>query len=77
AFYVFPDVSYYYGKSANGETIHNAADFSMYILNNAHVSSVMGDAFGESNCVRFSFANSMENIERAWGRIAEALSKLA
>lgn len=77
AFYVFPDVSYYYGKSANGETIHNAADFSMYILNNAHVSSVMGDAFGESNCVRFSFANSMENIERAWRRIAEALSKLA
>jgi aspartate aminotransferase len=76
AFYVFPDVRYYYGKSANGETIHNAADLSMYILNTAHVSSVMGDAFGESNCVRFSFANSMENIERAWGRIAEALSKL-
>lgn len=77
AFYVFPDVRYYYGKSANGETIHNAADLSMYILNTAHVSSVMGDAFGESNCVRFSFANSMENIERAWRRIAEALSKLA
>jgi aspartate aminotransferase len=76
AFYVFPDVSYYYGKSANSETINNAADFSMYILNNAHVSSVMGDAFGEPNCVRFSFANSMQNIERAWGRIAEALSKL-
>jgi aspartate aminotransferase len=76
AFYVFPDVSYYYGKSANGETISNAADLSMYLLNNAHVSSVMGDAFGEPNCVRFSFANSMQNIERAWGRIGEALGLL-
>jgi len=76
AFYVFPDVSAYYGKSANGETIKNAADFSMYLLNTAHVSSVMGDAFGEPNCVRFSFANSMTNIERAWARIKEALAKL-
>jgi aspartate aminotransferase len=48
----------------------------MYILNNAHVSCVMGDAFGEPNCVRFSFAASMENIETAWARIKEALSKL-
>ncbi|MBP7345778.1 MAG: pyridoxal phosphate-dependent aminotransferase [Sediminibacterium sp.] len=77
AFYVFPDVSYYYGKSNGTETIKNAADFSMYLLNTAHVSSVMGDAFGEPNCVRFSFANSMQNIERAWERIANALSKLA
>lgn len=77
AFYVFPDVSYYYGKSNGTETISNAADFSMYLLNTAHVSSVMGDAFGEPNCVRFSFANSMENIEKAWGRIADALSKLS
>jgi aspartate aminotransferase len=76
AFYIFPDVSAYYGKS-NGEiTIGNSADFSMYLLNTAHVSSVMGDAFGEPNCVRFSFANSMQNIERAWQRIADALSKL-
>lgn len=77
AFYVFPDVSYYYGKSNGTETIKNAADFSMYLLNTAHVSSVMGDAFGEPNCVRFSFANSMQNIERAWERISEALSKLS
>lgn len=76
AFYVFPDVSYYYGKSNGTETIKNAADFSMYLLNTAHVSSVMGDAFGEPNCVRFSFANSMPNIERAWVRINEALAKL-
>lgn len=76
AFYIFPDVSYYYGKSDGNETIKNAADFSMYLLNTAHVSSVMGDAFGEPNCVRFSFANSMTNIERAWARISDALAKL-
>ncbi|MCX6337910.1 MAG: pyridoxal phosphate-dependent aminotransferase [Bacteroidetes bacterium] len=76
AFYVFPDVSYYYGKSNGTETIKNAADFSMYLLNTAHVSSVMGDAFGEPNCVRFSFANNMQNIEKAWARISEALAKL-
>ncbi len=76
AFYVFPDVSYYYGKSNGTEIIKNAADFSMYLLNTAHVSSVMGDAFGEPLCVRFSFANSMENIERAWKRIADALALL-
>jgi aspartate aminotransferase len=77
AFYVFPDVSDYFGKSNGSETIKNAADFSMYLLNTAHVSSVMGDAFGEPNCVRFSFANSMPNIEKAWERIANALSKLS
>ncbi|MBA4259887.1 MAG: aspartate aminotransferase [Chitinophaga sp.] len=77
AFYVFPDVSYYFGKSNGTETIKNAADFSMYLLNTAHVSSVMGDAFGEPSCVRFSFANSMTNIEKAWARIADALSKLS
>jgi aspartate aminotransferase len=76
AFYVFPDVSAYYGKSDGTTTIKNAPDFSMYILNEANVSSVMGDAFGEPNCVRFSFANSMPNIEKAWARIKEALAKL-
>ena len=76
AFYIFPDVSYYYGKSNGTTTIANAADFAMYLLNTAHVSSVMGDAFGEPDCVRFSFANSMPNIEKAWERIKEALSAL-
>jgi len=76
AFYIFPDVSAYFGKSDGTLTIANSGDFSMYLLNTAHVSSVMGDAFGEPACVRFSFANSMENIERAWGRIREALGKL-
>jgi aspartate aminotransferase len=76
AFYVFPDVSAYFGKSDGSVTIRNSADFSMYLLNMAHVSSVMGDAFGEPKCVRFSFANSLPNIEKAWGRIREALAKL-
>ena len=76
AFYIFPDISYYYGKSDGENKITNSADFSMYLLNTAHVSSVMGEAFGEPNCVRFSFANSMENIEKAWVRIKEALAKL-
>lgn len=76
AFYIFPDVSSYYGKTDGETTISNAADFSMYLLNNAHVSSVMGDAFGEPACVRFSFANSMEKIEEGWKRIKAALAKL-
>lgn len=76
AFYIFPDVSSYYGTSDGETTINNSADFAMYLLNTAHVSSVMGDAFGEPKCVRFSFANSMPNIEKAWARIKEALAKL-
>lgn len=76
AFYIFPDVSSYYGKSDGETIIKDASDFSMYLLNTAHVTSVMGDAFGEPTCVRFSFANSMEKIEEGWRRIKEALSKL-
>jgi aspartate aminotransferase len=76
AFYIFPDVHSYFGKSDGTQTITNANDFCMFLLNTAHVSSVMGDAFGEPNCVRFSFANSMEKIEEGFRRIAEALSKL-
>lgn len=76
AFYIFPDVTFYYGKSNGETTISNANDFCMYLLNTAHVSSVMGDAFGEPNCVRFSFANSMQNIEKGWVRIKDALAKL-
>ena len=76
AFYIFPDMSYYYGKSDGQITISGANDLCMYLLNTAHVSSVMGDAFGEPKCVRFSFANSMEKIEEGWKRIKEALAKL-
>lgn len=76
AFYIFPDVSSYYGKTDGEVVVNNAADFSMYLLNTAHVSSVMGDAFGDPKCVRFSFANSMEKIEEGWSRIKLALAKL-
>ena len=76
AFYIFPDVSYYFGRSDGEKTITNASDLCMYLLNVANVSSVMGDAFGEPKCVRFSFANSMEKIEEGWKRIKAALAKL-
>jgi aspartate aminotransferase len=76
AFYVFPDMSAYFDKTDGETTIRNAADLSMYLLNKAHVSSVMGDAFGEPRCVRFSFANSRENIKEGWRRISDALAAL-
>jgi len=76
AFYIFPDISSYFGKTDGTNLIKNSNDFCMYLLNTAHVSSVMGDAFGEPRCVRFSFANSMTNIETAWKRIGDALGKL-
>ena len=76
AFYIFPDISSYFGKYDGENQIRNANDLCMYLLNTAHVSSVMGDAFGEPKCIRFSFANSMPNIEKAWSRIKIALAKL-
>jgi aspartate aminotransferase len=76
AFYIFPDVSSYFGKSDGTNTIANANDFCMYLLNTAYVSSVMGDAFGEPNCVRFSYAASQENIKKAWARVKDVLAKL-
>lgn len=76
AFYIFPDISSYYGKSDGTSVIRSSGDFCMYLLNTAHVSSVMGEAFGDPNCVRFSFANSMDKIEEAWKRIKTALAKL-
>ena len=77
AFYIFPDVSEYFGKSNGNMKLENAGDFCMYLLNEAHVSSVMGDAFGVPSCVRFSFANSMKNIEEGFTRIQKALAKLS
>lgn len=76
AFYIFPVVKSYYGKSDGQTTINSSGDFCMYLLNTAHVSSVMGEAFGDPDCVRFSFANSLPKIEEAWMRIKEALAKL-
>lgn len=76
AFYVFPTVSQYFGKSDKEETIKDADDLCMYLLNKANVSTVTGRAFGEPTCIRISFANSMPKIEEGWKRITAALAKL-
>lgn len=76
AFYVFPDISSYFGKSDGKNTIENADDLCMYLLNVAHVSTVTGRAFGSPECIRLSFANSLDKIEQAYARIAKALSAL-
>ncbi len=73
AFYVFPDVSYYFGKTINGNTIENASDFSMFLLEHANVATVTGDAFGNGNCIRISYAASTEQITEAVSRIKKAL----
>ena len=74
AFYVFPDVSAYFGKTLRGKTIENASDFALYLLEEAHVATVTGDAFGNGNCIRISYAASVDNIKEAIGRIANALA---
>lgn len=76
AFYVFPQVNHFFGKTDGETTIHNADELCMYLLNKAHVSTVTGSAFGEPNCIRISFANSVENIEKGFAKIKEALTKL-
>ena len=73
AFYVFPDVSSFFGKTLNGTLINNADDFSMYLLAQANVATVTGDAFGNPNCIRFSYATSEEILTEAMKRIKEAL----
>jgi aspartate aminotransferase len=76
AFYAFPCIDSYYGKSDGEETIQNADDLCMYLLNKGHVSTVTGSAFGDDRCIRISFANSMQNIEKGFERISAALAKL-
>ncbi|MBL7853686.1 MAG: pyridoxal phosphate-dependent aminotransferase [Cyclobacteriaceae bacterium] len=76
AFYFFPDVSYYYGKSDGARTITNGEDFCMYMLEKAHVSLVTGDAFGEPRCIRLSYAASENDLREALKRIREALAQL-
>ncbi|SFJ28281.1 pyridoxal phosphate-dependent aminotransferase [Myroides guanonis] len=73
AFYVFPDVSSFFGKTIQGIKINNADDFSMMLLEKAHVATVTGDAFGNPNCIRFSYATSEEQLIEALKRIKEAL----
>lgn len=76
AFYIFPVVKSYFGKKAGEEVIKDADDLCMYLLNTAHVSTVTGRAFGEPDCIRISFANSMEKIEKGFTRIKDALANL-
>ena len=73
AFYVFPDISFYFGKTLTGKKIENASDFALYLLEHAHVATVTGDAFGNSNCIRISYAASEKNIQTAIARISKSL----
>ena len=73
AFYVFPDVSYFYGKSFNGSRIENGSDLAMFLLNEALVALVTGEAFGDPNCIRISYAASQDQIIEAISRIKKAV----
>ncbi len=77
AFYVFPDISSYFGKSDGTNTINNANDICMYLLNNAHVAFVAGDAFGNPECIRISYAASDEKLIEAMKRVKKYLAKLS
>ncbi|MDY3338713.1 pyridoxal phosphate-dependent aminotransferase [Riemerella anatipestifer] len=75
AFYLFPDVSYYFGKTLGDTTINNSDDFAMFLLEKAHVATVGGVSFGDTNCIRLSYATSDEQIIEAMKRIKETLAK--
>ena len=76
AFYLFPKCSSFYGKSDGKRTINNSTDFAMYLLEVGHVATVAGDAFGDPECFRMSYATSDENIREAMSRIKDVLSRL-
>lgn len=76
AFYLFPKCSSFYGKSDGARTINNSSDLAMYLLEEGHVATVAGDAFGDPDCFRMSYATSDENIRMAMARINDALGKL-
>lgn len=76
AFYVFPDISYFFGKTLNGKQINSATDFSMYLLEEALVATVTGDAFGNPNCIRISYAASKDQLVEALKRIKDAVAQL-
>ncbi|CEN36005.1 pyridoxal phosphate-dependent aminotransferase [Capnocytophaga cynodegmi] len=71
AFYVFPDISYFFGKTLRGKTINTASDFSLYLLEEAGVATVTGEAFGDDKCIRISYAASEKEIREAIKRIKE------
>ena len=73
AFYVFPDISSFFGKNIKGKKINNASDFAIYLLEEAHVATVSGDAFGNPKNIRISYAASKEKIKKAIIRIKLAL----
>ena len=73
AFYVFPDISDFFGKTINGTTIKSASDFSMFLLENANVATVSGEAFGNPNCIRISYAASEKELREAIARISKIL----
>ena len=73
AFYVFPDISSYFGKVLNGTPINTASDFSLYLLEHANVATVTGEAFGDPDCIRISYAASEEDIKQAMKQIKAAL----
>ncbi|MGP1479665.1 MAG: pyridoxal phosphate-dependent aminotransferase [Capnocytophaga sp.] len=73
AFYVFPDVSAFFGKTVRGRTLHNASDVSLYLLEEAQVATVTGEAFGDGNCIRISYAASEKELREAIRRIKESL----
>lgn len=77
AFYVFPEVSYFFGKSFNGRTINNGTDLCMYLLEEANVAMVPGAAFGDDNYIRFSYATSDNKLTEAMKRMKNALEKLS
>lgn len=77
AFYIFPECDTFFGKSYNGRTVSDSADLAMYLLEEGHVASVGGAAFGAPNCLRFSYATSDDTIIEAMRRVKEALEKLA
>jgi aspartate aminotransferase len=77
AFYIFPDVSSYFGKSFEKYKTTNSSDLAMYLLEVAQVAIVAGEAFGDDNCIRLSYATSDDKLTEAIKRIKEALEKLA
>lgn len=76
AFYIFPKVNYFYGKSYNGKVIKNSDEMCLYLLETGHIGTVSGDSFGEPECIRISFATSDENLVEAIKRMKDALAKL-
>jgi aspartate aminotransferase len=77
AFYFFPDISFYIGKTLNGTEIKNSDDFAMFLLENAHVGCVGGVSFGSPECIRFSYAASEDDLKEAMRRIKHTLEQFS